>query len=44
MSKKIFMPIGIVVILALAAGAFGMISYANAAQPGVSAVADRVCD
>lgn len=35
MSKKIVIPISIVVILALAAGAFGLVGIANAAQPPV---------
>lgn len=33
MSKKIIIPISIIVILALAAGAFGLVGTANAAQP-----------
>ena len=39
MSKKIFIPIAIVVTLAVAAGAFGMLAYANAAQPDTSTAA-----
>ena len=42
MSKKIFIPIAIVVILAVAAGAFGMLTYANAAQPDTSTAAGSV--
>ncbi len=37
MSKKIIIPIAVMVILAITAGAFGMVTYANAAQPAAGA-------